>query len=53
MCDHVVNDRIQDMVDVRFQFYKLLDDAPDVRRVFPGDDVRAISEYAPSVVVKA
>lgn len=24
--DHVVNDRIQDMVDVSFQFYKLLND---------------------------
>jgi type I restriction enzyme R subunit len=26
--DHVVNDRIQDMVDVSFQFYKLLNDDP-------------------------
>jgi hypothetical protein len=26
--DHVVNDRIQDMVDISFQFYKLLNDDP-------------------------
>jgi type I restriction enzyme R subunit len=32
--DHVVNDRIQDMVDVSFQFYKLLNDDPAFAQFF-------------------
>jgi type I restriction enzyme R subunit len=32
--DHVVNDRIQDMVDVSFRFYKLLNDDPTFAEFF-------------------
>jgi hypothetical protein len=32
--DHVVNDRIQDMVDVSFRFYKLLNDDPAFAEFF-------------------
>ena len=32
--DHVVNDRIQDLVDVSFRFYKLLNDDPAFAVVF-------------------
>lgn len=32
--DHVVNDRIQDMVDVSFKFYKLLNDDPAFAEFF-------------------
>jgi hypothetical protein len=32
--DHVANDRIQDMVDVSFQFYKLLNDDPAFAEFF-------------------
>jgi len=32
--DHVISDRIQDMVDVSFKFYKLLNDDPDFAKFF-------------------
>ena len=32
--NHVVNDRIQDMVDVSFKFYKLLTEDPDFADFF-------------------
>jgi type I restriction enzyme R subunit len=30
--DHVVNDTLQDMIDVNFQFYKQVNDNPDFAR---------------------
>jgi hypothetical protein len=32
--DHVVNDKLREMVDTNFKFYKHVTDAPDFAKVF-------------------
>lgn len=45
--DHVVTDRLQEMIDTNFEFYKRVTDDPEFGKFFVGVAVRAIPPVGP------